>query len=253
MRFDRTELDELNARLETMSAEDIFRWAATEFGAKLAIASSMQKPTTVLIHMATLLAPETEVLFVDTGVHFPETLQVRDELIARFGANIRTVAPVKTFEEQYTEYGRHLFERDSDLDPPGYKECCELRKEIPFVEAVRGTYECVMGGLTRGEGGARKQIGMIRLDPRVGAYRLYPLANWTDKQIDDYVAEHGIPVHPLYEKGFASIGCWTCTTPIQPGEDKRAGRWRHIREKNPALAGAGAMYCGINLEDKQPQ
>jgi phosphoadenosine phosphosulfate reductase len=245
------ELAGLNERLELMPASEILQWAAATFPGRTAIASSMQKPTTVLIHMAAALGLDMTVIFVDTGVHFPETLALRDELARRFGVRIITVTPHKSFEEQYAEYGRHLYLHDSDTDPPGYQECCELRKEVPFLEAVRGHFDCVLGGLTRDEGGARKNIPMLTLDPRLGAYRRYPLATWTNDQIDEYVKAHSIPVHPLYAKGYASIGCRTCTTPIQPGEPKRAGRWRHIRENNPALAAEG-MYCGLNLEDKKP-
>lgn len=251
MLISKHELVALNEKLETLPPQEILQWAANTFPGRVAIASSMQKPTTAIIHMAAHLGLDMTVVFVDTGVHFPETLALRDELIRRWGVRIHTATPAKSFEEQYAEYGRHLYMHDSETDPPGYQECCELRKELPFLEAVRGHYDCVLGGLTRSEGGARKNVAMLSLDPRLGAYRLYPLANWTSEQIDEYIAAHDIPVHPLYAQGYASIGCRTCTTPIKPGEPKRAGRWRHIREKNPALAAEG-MYCGLNLEDKKP-
>lgn len=246
------DIEKLLPELETLSAQEIMRWAIETFGDRFAVQSSMQKTGGVMMHMAGMIRPETEIIFVDTGVHFKETLETRDEYQKRFGLNIKTYHPEKTFEEQYAQFGRFLHEKDDRQPgaPEGYQHCCFLRKEVPFVTAVKGNFDAIAGGLMRSEGGNRADIPIATWDDRINAYKVYPLANWTDADVENYIREFDLPVHPLYEQGYASIGCFTCTTPILPGEDKRAGRWRHIREHNEDPQ-AQPIYCGINLEDRK--
>ncbi len=246
------DVNAVSSRFEGATAQEILRWAVQNFGQRFAIQSSMQKTAGVLMHMISQIAPDTEVIFVDTGVHFGETLKIRDEFIQRYGLNIKTYLPEKTFEEQYSEHGRFLHETDDSRPdaPPGYQHCCFLRKEVPYVNAVKGRFDAIAGGLMRSEGGRRSNTPIVNWDERIDAYKIYPLALWTDEMVDAYSRENDLPVHPLYDRGFASIGCFTCTTPIQPGEDRRAGRWRHIREANPELQ-SKPLYCGINLEDRK--
>lgn len=246
------DVDAVTAQLETMTARQIMQWALGTFPGRFAVQSSMQKTGTVIMHMVGQIAPETEIIFVDTGVHFRETLEIRDEFERRFGLNIKTYSPENTFEGQYAEFGRYLHESD-DTAPgaqPGYQHCCFLRKEQPFVKAVKGRFDALAGGLMRSEGGNRRNTPILNWDARIDAYKVYPLALWTEQMVDEYVREHDLPIHPLYAQGFASIGCFTCTTPVKRGEDRRAGRWRHIREANPELQ-AQPIYCGINLEDRK--
>ncbi|MGB9691455.1 MAG: phosphoadenylyl-sulfate reductase [Candidatus Sumerlaeaceae bacterium] len=251
--MDTVALQQANEHLEGLAPEDIIRWSLAKFGStRVAAQASMQKTSCVLMHMISRLAPELAIIFVDTGVHFPETLELRDEYARRFNLRIVTYTPELSFEEQCERYGRHLYLFDDEFDPPGYRECCHLRKEIPFLQAVRGKFACVIGGLTRAEGGPRSSIPILSEDPRFDGYKLYPLANWTEQDVEDYIARYELPVHPLYAKGYASIGCSCCTTPIRPGEPLRAGRWRHIREAHPHRYGTSGLYCGINLEDKRP-
>jgi phosphoadenosine phosphosulfate reductase len=102
-----------------------------------------------------------------------------------------------------------------------------------------------MYGLRREEGGRRANLQPVSLDRRTGGYQLSPLFDWTTAQVDSYLEKHALPVHPLYAKHYASIDCFPCTTPIRPGEDARAGRWRHLREVD---AGVG-VYRGGNFSD----
>jgi phosphoadenosine phosphosulfate reductase len=245
------DLQELNASLRGQTPKEIIQWAVDMFADGVAVQSSMQKTAGVLMHIVSQVAPQTEIVFVDTGVHFPETLQIRDEFAQRFGLNIQTYVPDKSFDQQFSEYGHYLHEVDDSApgSPAGYRMCCRLRKELPFVAAVRGRYDAVISGLMREEGGVRSDVEVINWDDRIDAYKINPLAYWTAAQVDAYTRQHDLPVHPLYAKGYASIGCWTCTTPILPGEEQRAGRWRHIREKNAQLRGT-PLYCGINFEDR---
>ena len=139
----------MNLELRSKSPEEILRWAVDRFGGRLALQSSMQNTAGVLMQMISRIAPETEIIFVDTGVHFPETLQLRDEFRARYGLNIQTYGPEKSFDQQREEFGRDLYLSD-DTKPgslPGYRHCCFLRKEQPFVNAVKGRFDAVVGGL----------------------------------------------------------------------------------------------------------
>lgn len=249
----RTELNlaEINVQLAGKSPVEIIRWAVETFSDRLALQSSMQKTAGVLMHMLSEISPHTEIVFIDTGVHFMETLDVRDEFIRRYGVNIRTYKPELSFDQQYNQFGHYLHEVDDSAGgaTPGYQMCCKLRKELPFIAAVRGRFDAIIGGLMRSEGGARRGVDVVSWDSRIEAYKINPLAHWTAAQLEAYTKDHDLPVHPLYAKGYPSIGCWTCTTPVRPGEDQRAGRWRHIREKDNEHRSA-PIYCGINYEDR---
>lgn len=237
------ELESLNADFEGETPLEILEWTWKTFGSRASLQSSMQKTASALSHMIHKLGMEIDVLFVDTQVHFPETLATRDLLAEKYSLRMVTLYPEKTFEEQRLEYGRDLYLREGD-----YEICCNLRKEIPFVNWVRGRYDAVIGGLMRTEGGKREGIQILGIDDRIEAYKIYPLANWDEDRVDAYNLEHSVPVHPLHAQSFPSIGCATCTTPVRPGEDARAGRWRHIREaaEDPVTH----LYCGINRDDK---
>jgi phosphoadenosine phosphosulfate reductase len=242
--FDEIQAAFWNEKLQTASPQEILAWAAGQFGARLALQASMQKTSCVLMHMMAQIAAGTEVIFIDTGVHFQETLDLRDEMTRRYGLNMQTYRPLRSFEEQALDYGYYLHLEDDSPTRPGYRKCCELRKEVPYLEAVRGRFDAVIGGLMASEGGARASVDILSYDPRFAGWKVYPLARWTEKQVERYTEENQLPVHKLYAKGFTSIGCSTCTTPTGPDEHPRAGRWRHIREKT---GGDQPLYCGINF------
>ncbi|RJP27529.1 MAG: phosphoadenylyl-sulfate reductase [Candidatus Omnitrophota bacterium] len=237
-------LDDLNGKLEPQSPHEIIRWAYETFGNRLAMLSSMQRTASALIFMLHEQGlHQLEIIFVDTQYHFPETLQLRDQLIEKYGMNIKTYQPQKSPEEQFREYGRELYLRDGD-----YQTCCHLRKEIPYMRAAE-PYDAMLSGLMRSEGGARKKLSIVELDHRIDGYKIHPLANWTREMVDEFNHRNQVPVHPLHDTVYPSIGCQTCTTSVQPNEDERAGRWRHIREANPQSE--QKLYCGINFGDKQ--
>lgn len=208
------------------------------YGADAMLLASFQKPACVLIHLIAELGLQTTVAFVDTGFHFPETLALRDEYITRYGVPIATYSPELTPKEQEERYGLVLYDY---VD--GQPLCCEMRKEEPFLRAAKGK-RATMNGLMAAEGGARGTLGPVGHDRRLGVPTFHPLFDWTFEAIDEYMATHGLPVHPLYAKDYLSIGCAPCTTPVLPGEDRRAGRWRHLRAE-----GKRVLYCGINYSD----
>jgi phosphoadenosine phosphosulfate reductase len=245
-RSDELDLEALNGELAGWTPQAILAWAAATFRGRVCLQSSMQKRASVLAHMlATEGLRDVPVLFVDTGFHFAETLAMRDRLESEHGLRVIAVRPDLTPAEQAACYGVDLWR-----SPETYRLCCHLRKELPFVRAA-SAFDAVISGLQPGEGGARSRVRAIDRDPRIGAWVIHPLAVWSREQLDAYVASHAIELHPLYERGYASIGCATCTTPVEPGEDERAGRWRHIREALEAEGErAGTIYCHLNWVDR---
>lgn len=241
------DLDAMNELLESLSPQEILRWASDTFGASLCLQSSMQRRTSALVHM---LGSEglqhVPVLFVDTGFHFAETLALRDELASRYGLHMVTLRSEIDPESQRAFFGRDLY-----ASPDDYKLCCELRKVRPFLQAAR-QYDAVISGLQRAQGGSRRAVEVVTWDPRIEAYKIHPLAAWSHAQVDAYNDAHDVPVNALHALGYPSIGCEPCTTPVAPGEPERAGRWRHIRELlEAAETGAdGELYCEINWVDR---
>jgi phosphoadenosine phosphosulfate reductase len=232
----------IHATLAPLSADRRVAWAATAFGDELVLLSSMQRTAVVLMHMFHTLGLRNEILFLDTGYHFPETLQMRDETMQRWGLNVVTLYPELSAEAQEAQYGRKLF---NFVD--GQPECCRLRKEEPLLRHLATKKQPVSAtGLRRAEGGRRANVLALSADPRTGGYSFAPLFDWKNEDVEAYIAKNGLPVHPLYERSFRSIGCYPCTTPVAPGEDDRAGRWRHLRKPEAEDA---PQYCRINFSD----
>jgi phosphoadenosine phosphosulfate reductase len=238
--FTDAELADLNREFEKLPASKVIQWAADAFGPHLALAASMTDA--VLIDLAVKVAPAIEVLFIDTGYHFFETLRMRDQTLRAWRLNVVTLYPEITTEEQETRFGKKLFTCND-----GQPECCRMRKEAPLLRHLSAkTRPVLVNGLRREEGGKRGNINPLDPDPRTGGHQLSPLFDWSAGDIDAYIAAHDLPVHPLYAQCYASIGCYPCTTPIRQGEDARAGRWRHLR---PAGEAEAPPYCGVNFSD----
>ena len=231
-----------NAALEPLSALDRIRWAVGRLGDDVVLLSSMQKTAVVLMHMFHRLGLGNEVLFVDTGYHFFETLKMRDEYMRRYRLNLVTLYPASTIEEQERVQGGKLFATIA-----GQPECCRMRKEAPLLAHLKTKRApTLVNGLRRAEGGKRRNVKPFAEDRRTGGYQLSPLYDWTGADIAAYIAEHDLLVHPLHAASYPSIGCYPCTTPVQPGEDDRAGRWRHLRVLN---ADQAPEYRRINYSD----
>lgn len=228
-------------RFVAMEAIERVRAIDAAYGERALQLASMQKTSCTLMHMIHRVKAKTVILFVDTQFHFPQTLALRDEYAKKYDLRIVTVVPELTPEQQERHFGRQLY---NFVD--GQPMCCEMRKEKPFLKAARGMgIRATMAGLLRDEGGGRRDIEPIGHDPRLDAVTYHPLFDWTHEQVDAYIAEHDLPVHPLYAENYLSIGCAPCTTPVLPGEDRRAGRWRHLRGDD----GRKPEYCNINFSD----
>jgi phosphoadenosine phosphosulfate reductase len=205
----------------------VLAWAGATFGEDFAITSSMADG--LLAHLASTAVPGVRVVFLDTGYHFAETIGTRDWITGVLPITLVNVQPSKTVAEQDLEHGEKLYERDPDL-------CCSLRKVQPLAQALSGL-SAWGSGVRRDEAATRAGTRLVDWDAKRGMVKVNPLAAWTQDDVDAYVVANQVPVNPLAEIGYASIGCAPCTRPVAPGEDPRAGRW----------AGKGKTECGLHL------
>ena len=213
--------------LEGASAQDILRWAVDTFGDGFAIASSMGDG--LLAHLAASVSPGIDILFLDTGYHFAETIGTRDAVAASYDVNVRTILPLLTVGQQDAEHGSELWNRDP-------ASCCAMRKVEPLARALE-PYVAWASGVRRDEAVTRRDTGVVEWDERRGEVKVNPIATWTQADVDAYVEKHGVLVNPLAYDGYPSIGCAPCTHRVAPGEDPRSGRW----------SGQAKTECGIHV------
>ncbi len=216
----------VGAELELAPAENIIEWAVASFGERFCITSSMGDA--VLAHLASTVAPGIDVVFLDTGYHFAETLGTADAVGHTLPVNLITITPVQSVAEQDQTHGRDLYKDDPD-------RCCQLRKVEPLAAAL-ADYDAWATGLRRAETHNRVIAPVVGWDARKGKVKVSPLARWSDEQVEAYILKHGVLVNPLVYDGYPSIGCWPCTRRVAPGEDPRSGRW----------AGTNKTECGIH-------
>ncbi|MFF9012278.1 phosphoadenylyl-sulfate reductase [Streptomyces sp. NPDC014870] len=212
--------------LEDASALEILQWAAQTFGKRFCVTSSMEDA--VVAHLASRAMPGVDVVFLDTGYHFPETIGTRDAVDAVMDVHVITLTPRQTVAEQDAEYGPKLHDRDPDL-------CCALRKVAPLADGL-GAYRAWATGLRRDESPTRANTPVVGWDEKRRKVKVSPIARWTQDDVDTYVAQHGVLTNPLLMDGYASVGCAPCTRRVEEGEDARAGRW----------AGRGKTECGLH-------
>ncbi|MFG3558062.1 phosphoadenylyl-sulfate reductase [Micromonospora sp. NPDC047557] len=211
----RTLAEQAAQDLEGAPALEIARWAAQTFGDRFCVTSSMADA--VLAHLVSRVAPGVDVVFLDTGLHFPETLRVRDEVARTLPVNVRSIRPRLTVGQQDGQYGPRLFNKSPD-------DCCQLRKVEPLERALSG-YDAWAAGLRRDESPTRANTPVVTFDARRGKVKVNPIAAWSQADVDAYIARWNVPVNELFKQGYGSIGCWPCTRRTKAGEDPRAGRW----------------------------
>lgn len=216
-------------RLEDASPQTIIRWAVRTFGSRFAVTSSMADA--VLIDLVAGAAPGTDVVFLDTGYHFEQTLTMRDGVAATYRdrINLVTISPEQTVPDQDAEHGRDLFASNPD-------RCCFLRKVLPLDGALAG-YDAWASGLRRDDSIARSRTQVVDWDRRNGMVKVNPLARWTQADVDNYVDRHQILTNTLLSDGFASVGCFPCTRRTGAGEEARSGRWTETTKSE----------CGIHV------
>jgi phosphoadenosine phosphosulfate reductase len=206
---------------ESMSAEELLRWAHAEFGARLCLTCSWQRQSSALVHMVSELVLDVDVIELDTLVLFPETYETRDRLVDRYGLTLKSFRPIDPPDR--------LWETDVDA-------CCGIRKVEPLERALAG-YDAWITGIRREQSSSRAGAQKVEWSARYGVWKIQPLVDWDSKRVDAYIAVNEIPYNPLHDRGYPSIGCVHCTRPVTAGEDERAGRW----------AGSNKLECGIHV------
>ncbi len=222
------ELKAISDEFETVPPEVILRWAGEEFGPDIAFATGFGAEGCVLVAMLSNIRPGARIFYLDTDLLFPETYALRDRLEARFGVRFERRATRVSLSNQAAEYGERLWDRQPDL-------CCRLRKVEPLKEMLHGLRAWVTA-IRRDQSPARAHIGLVERDEKFGLIKINPLAAWSARDVWNYIARYDVPYNPLHDHGYLSIGCAPCTTPVQIGEDARAGRWR----------GTSKTECGIH-------
>jgi phosphoadenosine phosphosulfate reductase len=235
-----SELVELAERgadeLDGANAEELLRWTDEHFGGHTGaglpatsgyvVASNMQDA--VLVDLAAKVRPGVDVLFLDTGYHFVETIGTRDAVEAVYDINVVNVTPEHSVAEQDQLHGKNLFERDSSA-------CCRMRKVEPLSKALLG-YTAWVTGIRRVEAPTRANAPLISFDTAFGLVKINPIAAWSDEDMQRYIDTNDVLVNPLVYEGYPSIGCLPCTAKPVEGADPRSGRW----------AGQSKTECGLH-------
>ena len=219
------------ANLESAHPSIILKWAAETID-RLAVATSFQSSGLVILHQLLSIRRDLPVLFLETGFHFPETLEFKDRIQDLWDLNLVELRGEHESTERQAEiYGPELYKRNPD-------RCCAINKVEPLQRALED-YDGWISGLRRDQSPMRAGTAIVEaqlLPSGNETLKIHPLATWTKADVQSYVTEHGIPTHPLLERGFGSIGCWPCTRAIGDNESERAGRWD----------GFGKTECGIH-------
>lgn len=212
--------------LDGANATDLLRWTDVNFGGNYIVASNMQDA--VLVDLAAKVRPGVDVLFLDTGYHFVETIGTRDAVEAVYDINVVNVTPENSVAKQDELFGKDLFAREPS-------ECCRMRKVEPLSKALRG-YSAWVTGIRRVEAPTRANAPLISWDKAFGLVKINPLAAWTDEDMQNYIDANDVLVNPLVFEGYPSIGCAPCTAKPAEGADPRSGRW----------AGTSKTECGLH-------
>jgi len=223
------QIEQLQIDAESWSPERLLTWAFDTFGEAVAISSAFGAEGMVVIDTASRLGRKFRVVTLDTEFLFPDTYNLMDRVEQKYGITIERVFPLNSPEEQEHEYGPRLWERNPD-------QCCNLRKVEPLRRKLRELRAWITS-IRRDQTVARAGAGKIEWDRQFGLVKINPIADWSSKQVWQYIHEHDVPYNKLHERKFPSIGCTHCTRAVGPGEDPRAGRW----------AGLSKNECGLHI------
>ncbi len=230
MTYTNTEIEQINQELENADPKSILKFAYETFGDQLAVVTSFQPTGIVTLHMLYELKADVSVLTLDTGILFPETYALIDEVEHLFGLRLKRIRPELTIDQQNEQYGSALWETNPN-------QCCNMRKIVPLGPSLRG-YDAWIAGLRRDQPG-RGSVGIFSWDNKYQKVKVAPFANWTESMMWTYIHAYELPYNELHDRGYPSIGCNTptCTQPIHDGDHSRSGRWiNHER-----------MECGLHV------
>ena len=219
--------------MESWTPEEVLRWGWDAYGTKLTMATAFGAEGCVIISMLADITKDVYLFNLDTGYQFPETLETRDRLIAKYGIPIHLVGSEQSVADMEREHGGPLY-----LDQPDL--CCHKRKVIPLSTALKG-YDAWISAIRRDQTLQRANAQIVGWDAKYNMAKLNPLAKWTKKDVWDYILKNDVPYNPLHDAGYPSIGCWPCTRAVGMDDDDRAGRW----------AGTAKKECGIHVVNSE--
>ena len=224
-------LKTLSDAFETKQPWEVVEFALQRYAPRIVLACSFGAEDVALLDMIHRIDPAAPMFYLDTDFLFPETVEVKDRLVARYGLKPEQLIQVKsrlTPEQQANEYGPALWSRDPD-------RCCDLRKIEPLTR-VLGNYAAWITGIRRDQAPTRANAGIIEWDRKFQLIKVNPLARWSSDEVWSYIRIHEIPYNTLHDRNYPSIGCTHCTAPVLPGEDPRSGRWKN----------SGKTECGLH-------
>jgi phosphoadenosine phosphosulfate reductase len=234
---DQVAASRLEGKFAAMKAGSLLRLAIEDlYPGRIALVSSFGADSAVLLHMVAQVDKATPVVFVDTGQLFEETLAYRDDLVARLGLSNVIVAEPEAATVAAEDPEKFLFASDPD-------RCCEIRKVLPLGRALEG-YEAWITGRKSFQSATRAGVPLFEAEGE--RVKVNPLVGWSASDLLAYIAKASLPPHPLVARGYPSIGCLPCTSPVKPGEDARAGRWRG-RAKTECGIHLGALTAGMDI------
>ena len=225
----RSDISTLSQEFETKTPQEILRWAADAFAPDIAVSTSFQTQSMPLLHMVTQVMPDVHVLFLDTGYHFWDTLAFRERVQHEWRLKVVDLYRDSRWDAFVRDHIRTLPLEDPNL-------CCYVHKVQPMQKALAGLRAWV-SGIRRDQTAQRAHAHILELQSG-GLVKINPLLTWTKADIRQYIEAHHLPAHPLYERGYRSVGCAPCTAAVGAGEDDRAGRW----------VGRGKTECGLHTE-----
>jgi phosphoadenosine phosphosulfate reductase len=220
-----------SARLESATPQEIIRFAAERYYPQLTMATAFGPEGCTILHMIAEIEPRIPVFNLDTGYQFTETLELRDRIAQRYGLEVEMRRPDATVEEYEAAHGGPVYKTNPD-------QCCFQRKIITLQRATVGM-KAWMSGIRRDQSPDRANAPIVGWDKKFGLVKISPLANWTKKDVWQFITDHHVPYNPLHDQGYTSIGCQPCTRAVMFGEDERAGRW----------SGFAKTECGLHTQD----
>jgi phosphoadenosine phosphosulfate reductase len=223
------EVGKLQIAAEGWRPERVLEWAFDTFGDGVAISSAFGAEGMALIDIASRVRHNFRLFTLDTEFLFPETYNLMDQVEQRYGITIEREYPLNSPEEQERVHGPALWQRNPD-------QCCNLRKVEPLRRKL-GELQAWITSIRRDQTATRAGAGKIEWDQKFGLVKINPIADWSSKQVWQYIREHDVPYNELHERNYPSIGCTHCTRAVRPGEDPRAGRW----------AGLSKTECGLHI------
>jgi phosphoadenosine phosphosulfate reductase len=230
-RLEQDEWTEANTRLSQATPHEILQWAVDRFHPRLTMATAFGAEGCVLLHLLAEIEPSVRVFNLDTGYQFPETLELRERIAQRYGIQVEMIGADTTVSDYEKQHGGPLYVSNSD-------QCCYDRKIVPLRRALVG-HDAWITAIRADQSPHRSGAALVGLDPKFGLVKINPLLRWTQRDVWAFIVTHHVPYNPLYDEGYASIGCWPCTRRVGVGEDERAGRW----------AGQAKTECGLHSLD----